>query len=96
MINQIICGDCLEVMKCIPDKSVDLVLTDPPYNVGKQFGEFNEGKIFDKEFHTHWLNEAKRIINPYGGGVIYVLGRCAAPAGNDDNFRRYKTNAFLD
>jgi DNA modification methylase len=30
-INQIICGDCLEVMKGIPDKSVDLVLTDPPY-----------------------------------------------------------------
>ena len=24
-------GDCLEVMKNIPDKSVDLVLTDPPY-----------------------------------------------------------------
>ena len=24
-------GDCLEVMKCIPDKSIDLVLTDPPY-----------------------------------------------------------------
>lgn len=29
--NQIICGDCLEVMKGIPDKSVDLVLTSPPY-----------------------------------------------------------------
>lgn len=30
-INQIIHGDCLEVMKTFPDKSVDLVLTDPPY-----------------------------------------------------------------
>jgi len=30
-INKVICGDCLEVMKEIPDKSVDLVLTDPPY-----------------------------------------------------------------
>lgn len=30
-INKIINGDCLEVMKQIPDKSVDLVLTDPPY-----------------------------------------------------------------
>jgi len=29
--NKVICGDCLEVMKEIPDKSVDLVLTDPPY-----------------------------------------------------------------
>ena len=30
-VNKIICGDCLEVMKDIPDKSIDLVLTDPPY-----------------------------------------------------------------
>ena len=28
------CGDCLEVMKSIPDKSIDLVLTDPPYGIG--------------------------------------------------------------
>lgn len=32
-INQIIHGDCLEVMKTFPDKSVDLVLTDPPYGM---------------------------------------------------------------
>ncbi len=32
-INKIICGDCLEVMKGIPDKAVDLVLTDPPYGI---------------------------------------------------------------
>jgi len=32
-INQIITGDCLEVMKGIPDNSIDLVLTDPPYNI---------------------------------------------------------------
>lgn len=31
-INKIICGDCLEVMKGIPDKAVDLILTSPPYN----------------------------------------------------------------
>ena len=27
------CGDCLELMKDIPDGSVDLVLTDPPYGM---------------------------------------------------------------
>ncbi|MDD5353128.1 MAG: DNA methyltransferase [Candidatus Omnitrophica bacterium] len=32
-INKIICGDCLDVMKGIPDKSIDLVLTDPPYGI---------------------------------------------------------------
>jgi len=33
MLNKVICGDCLEVMKDIPDKSIDLVLTDPPYGI---------------------------------------------------------------
>ena len=48
-------GDCLEVMKNIPDRSVDLVLTDPPYNIardnnfttmgraGIDFGEWDKG-----------------------------------------------------
>jgi DNA modification methylase len=35
-INKVICGDCLSVMKLIPDKSIDLVLTDPPYGIGVQ------------------------------------------------------------
>ena len=29
--NTLVHGDCLEVMKYIPDGSIDLVLTDPPY-----------------------------------------------------------------
>ena len=32
-LNKIYCADCLEVMKQIPDKSIDLVLTDPPYGI---------------------------------------------------------------
>ena len=38
--NSVIQGDCLEVMKQIPDKSIDLVLTDPPYgiNIGSKVG----------------------------------------------------------
>lgn len=31
-VNKIICGDCLEVMKEIPDECVDLIVTSPPYN----------------------------------------------------------------
>ena len=34
-LNTIIQGDCMEVMKNIPDKSIDLVLTDPPYGMNK-------------------------------------------------------------
>ena len=31
-LNQIICGDCVEVMKSFSDNSVDLVVTSPPYD----------------------------------------------------------------
>jgi len=32
MVNKVVCGDCLKVMKDIPDKSINLVITSPPYN----------------------------------------------------------------
>ncbi len=37
-INKIICGDCIEVMKQMPDNSVDLVVTSPPYNLKNSTG----------------------------------------------------------
>ena len=33
-LNQIIHGDCLEILKSLPDESVDAVITDPPYSSG--------------------------------------------------------------
>jgi len=46
--NQIIESDCLDIMKKIPDKSIDLILTDPPYGIGENKGQFksrNKGRI---------------------------------------------------
>jgi len=34
-INQIICGDCLEVLKSFPDESIDLIIADPPYMISQ-------------------------------------------------------------
>lgn len=33
VLNKIINGDCLEVMRALPDKSIDLIVTSPPYNL---------------------------------------------------------------
>lgn len=35
-LNQIIYGDCLEVMKEFPNESIDFILTDPPFGIGKK------------------------------------------------------------
>jgi len=40
MSIELILGDCLIEMKKIPDKSIDLVLTDPPYGVGFQYNNY--------------------------------------------------------
>lgn len=37
-VNKIICGDCLEIMKTIPNSSIDLVVTSPPYNLKNSTG----------------------------------------------------------
>ena len=35
--EKIIRGDALEILKTIPDESIDLIFVDPPYNIGKNF-----------------------------------------------------------
>ena len=61
--NQIICGDCLEVMKNWPDKCVDLIVVDPPFNVGKDYGETTNDNRID---YWKWIElrfkEAYRIL----------------------------------
>ena len=39
LLNKIHHADCLEFMKQLPDKCVDLVLTDPPYGIGEAKGK---------------------------------------------------------
>ena len=53
-INKIICGDCLEVMKEMPSESVDLIIADPPFNVGLCYGrDFNDKR--DPSIYWAWL-----------------------------------------
>lgn len=72
--NKIICGDCLEVMKELPDQSVDLVVTSPPYNLAikktfgkkttsKWKGKWNNSKIQSTGYDAHndYMSEDKYI-----------------------------------
>jgi site-specific DNA-methyltransferase (adenine-specific) len=70
-------GDCLELMKYIPDESVDLVLTDPPYGVsgkGKSFNEewdkFNSNEYAD--FSRKWIEQVYRVLKNNGSLVFSI------------------------
>lgn len=56
-------GDCLEVMQDIPDKSIDLILTDPPYNIGKAKWDKIPNYI---EWCGKWFKECERLLKDNG------------------------------
>lgn len=63
IVNTVVCGDCLEVMRELPDGCVDAVITVPPYGV-----EFR-GNAWDKTIPP-WIEEGRRIAKT----VIVVAG----------------------
>ena len=69
-------GDCLELMKNIPDGSVDLVLTAPPYGIDFQ-SNFRKNKFNkienDSAVNAEFLDECKRVLKDTG--AIYCFTR---------------------
>ena len=66
--------DCLQGLRDIPDESVDIVLADPPYNIGKDFGN-NSDKQNAQEYLKwcdEWIQECIRILKPHG--TFYIFG----------------------
>jgi DNA modification methylase len=66
----IYCADCLDILPKIPDKSIDLVLTDPPYGICEQGGkvqmrglitkpDYDEWDIFD----LRWIEPISKVLN---------------------------------
>lgn len=74
-LNKVIHGDCLEVMKQLPDKCIDLVLTDIPYNVSKKHGGLREidygewDKDITPDMVKNWCGEFIRISK----GSVYIF-----------------------
>jgi site-specific DNA-methyltransferase (adenine-specific) len=62
-------GDCLEVMKSIPDGSVDMVLCDPPYvrMVAEKWDRMSE--LYYNNFFDEWKKEAYRVLR-FGGRFL--------------------------
>lgn len=71
-------GDCLERMKEIPDWSVDMILTDPPYNIARNNNFHTMGRTgidfgeWDKGFDLYsYIKELPRVLNKNGSVVIF-------------------------
>lgn len=87
-LNEILAGDCIELMESLPANSIDLIFADPPYNLQLK-GDLHRpdnSKVdavddhWDQfssfaaydEFTRRWLKAAKRLLKP--NGAIWVIG----------------------
>jgi len=87
-LNQILKGDCVEVLQSLPEKSIDLIFADPPYNLQlkNELHRPNMTKVdavddaWDHfgsfadydQFSENWLKACKRVLKP--SGSIWVIG----------------------
>lgn len=68
-----ICGDAIDALRSMPSSSVNLIVTDPPYNLNKDYGVGQDSYEFNEylEFSRTWLREAVRVLAP--DGTLYIF-----------------------
>lgn len=73
LINRVIQGDCLEVMRKIPDDSVDATFADPPFNLKKRYRSYNDKQEIEEylSWCREWLTEMVRITKPVGSIFVH-------------------------
>ena len=87
-LDHILAGNCIDVMNSLPEKSVDVIFADPPYNMqlGGELHRPDHSKVdavtddwdkFDsdkqyEEFTSAWLKAAKRVLKDKG--TLWVIG----------------------
>jgi len=74
VLNQIINGDCVEVMSKLPENSVDLILTSPPYSVNIDYDVYDDNTTIDEYlgFSKKWLESAFRVLKDDGRICVNV------------------------
>jgi len=76
MKNEIFCEDCVEGMRrLLPDASVDVIVTSPPYNIGVRYNTHHDNLPFDE--YLDWMGEVAqecaRVLKP-DGSFFFNIG----------------------
>jgi site-specific DNA-methyltransferase (adenine-specific) len=73
-LNTVYHGDCIQGMKKMASDSADIIICDPPYNIGKDFGNSSDKQDMESYLRwcDEWLSECFRVLKPHG--TLYVYG----------------------
>ena len=73
--HKLLRGDALKILKSLPDKSINLIFVDPPYNIGKNFNGYKDKWDTDEkylEWCYGWINLCIQKLKD--NGSIYLMG----------------------
>jgi site-specific DNA-methyltransferase (adenine-specific) len=77
-LGALFAGDCIDVLRHLNDSVVDTVFADPPFNIGKEYGENTDDRLPNGEYVDWcktWIRECARVLKPGGAFFIYNLPR---------------------
>ena len=71
-VNKVYLDDCIEIMRTLPDKSIDLVFADPPFNIGIKYDVHNDNMPYGEYYNwsEKWIKETYRLLK--NNGTIYI------------------------
>src|SRR3989304_10248395 len=74
-LNNIIQGDCLDLLKEIPDNSIDVTFADPPFNLKKKYNGYKDSLEFQDYLNcgNEWIAEMVRVTKPTGSIFIHNI-----------------------
>ena len=78
-------GDCVKLMRTLPDESIDTIFADPPFNLAKDYGPGINDSLMAVEYLewcAEWIKEGVRLVKPGGAFWLYNLPKWNIPLGN--------------
>lgn len=74
-LDDIIQGDCIELLKTLPDESVDVVFADPPFNLRKKYNRHNDRLELAEylAWYEAWISEVARVTQPTGSIFLHNI-----------------------
>ena len=78
--QDIIHGDSLQILPTLQDNSAQIIIADPPYNIGKDFGNNSDKQPMEEYLNwtERWIKECLRILKPNGTMFIYGFSEILA------------------
>jgi DNA modification methylase len=72
--NQIICGDCVQVLGRADKPFADLIFADPPFNIGYKYDNYHDAKTSKKylTWTRQWVGACVRVLKPHGSFYVAI------------------------